>query len=296
MSRMFGGSSRYSVPKETEAFRVVDTNELAQRKIQEALEHEKLFAQVQEEEFTLDENSESPEFSSLFANPDTAPEYISPDDGFIGEGFDGENEFNEEYEDNAEELQEMASSIIEDAKAEAERILEEARFSAEDIKSQAHEEGYKAGFADGQAALEDQKEELSAQEDQLEQEYKIKEAMMERELVETILQVVDKVFRCNFTDKKALVLQMVSDCLAGIDGARQFNIKVSKKNVQFMSAMISGFAREMGPNISIEVSPDASLDDTQVVIETETGMFDCSPFKEFDNLCKDIRTLAAEEA
>ena len=100
MSRMFGSTSRFSVPKETEAFRVVDTNELAQRKIQEALEKQKISAPPMGEDFDIDETNESPEFSSLFENPETAPEYIE----------DGENVLGDD--DNFREFEQFAEGMV----------------------------------------------------------------------------------------------------------------------------------------------------------------------------------------
>ncbi len=289
MSRMIGTAHRRTVLKENDEFRVINTNELAQQKINAALEQQRRLSRVAGGE---EEIAEEPGFAALFEDPDLAPEFIDSSDGILGVNASASQEI---IPEPARDYEAEGNAILEAAQLEADRIIAEANSQVQQLRDNAISEGRDIGISQGQQEIAEQLEELNAKTKQLEQQYMIKQAMLERDLVDTILTVVDKVFKTQLSDKKALVLQMVSDCMAGIDGAKHFNIRVSQKNVQFMANMIVSLQRQMGPTVSIEVSPDNNFDDTQVVIETETGMFDCSPLKEFENLCKDIRTLAAEQ-
>ena len=47
----------------------------------------------------------------------------------------------------------------------------------------------------------------------------------------------------------------------------------------------------VGQNIRLEIEADASLDQTQCVIETDSGFFDCSIGIQFENLLKAVRSL-----
>ena len=286
MSRMIGTAHRRTVLKNNGEFRVINTNELAQQKIMQALENERRLMQAATGEDTSDEDAA---FSALFEDLDLAPEVADSTDRVLGNNAPAKPEDSSKPEHDYEA---EGNAILEAARLEAERIISEANGQAQRLREDAVSQGRDIGISQAKAEMQ---QELDTRKQELEQQYMIKQATLERDLVDTILTVVDKVFKTQLAGKKSIVLQMVSDCIAGIDGAKHFNIRVSHKNIQLMNGMIANLQEQMGSAITIEATPDAGFNDTQVVIETETGIFDCSPLKEFENLCNDIRSLAAEK-
>ncbi|MCR4841954.1 MAG: hypothetical protein K5840_01695 [Eubacterium sp.] len=200
----------------------------------------------------------------------------------------------EEAIDPVEEANVAAQQIIDQANEDAEQIISQARLKADQIIATAKEQGYAEGTEQARAEIEELTREFENNKIAWENEVKIREAGMERDLVDKILAVVDKVFRLSISDDKNMILQMVTDALSGIEGARSFTIKVSPGNVAFMESISDSLRRKVGSGVSIEVTSDPALDEMQCMIETETGLFDCSPLREFDNLVRSIRMLSAE--
>ena len=97
---------------------------------------------------------------------------------------------------------------------------------------------------------------------------------LEPKLLDVILDVVEKVFHIQFNDKRDILLHLISGTIAEIEGCKNFRIRVGKDS-------------------QIEVISDTSLEGNQCVIETETGVFDCSLGVQLENLIKDLRSLSA---
>ncbi len=231
----------------------------------------------------------------------------TPEEDYQEEISDEEAEFLEGVEAlvRDEDPQETADAIIEEAKfkaqelsdqanQDAQAVIAEAQAEAERILNEAREQGYQQGL---EQAEQESREKINAFEERVkswEDEVRIREAGMERDLVDKILTVVDKVFRTTLTDKKSMILMMVTDAINGIEGSKNFTIRVAPDNLAFMESVMDSLARKVGSSVTLEAASDSTLDDSQCVIETETGVYDCSPLKEFENLAESIRILSAQ--
>lgn len=197
---------------------------------------------------------------------------------------------------------------VEQAKAEAERILEEARTKADDILNEADqnakmlcekakEQGYQEGALQHQEELERLKKELTSEfrekEEELESEYRSKQEHMENDLVDVILEVFNKVFHIQFDNKKHILMYLIDDAILNIEGDKKFRIKVADSNVLFLENHRENILERVGHGIELEFIADSSMDGNDCIIETDSGVFDCSLGTQLENLIKDIRSLCS---
>ena len=64
-------------------------------------------------------------------------------------------------------------------------------------------------------------------------------------------------------------------------------------NVSFLEEHKENILDYVGHDIELEIVPDYTLDENACVIETDSGIFDCSLDVQLDNLMKDIRSLCS---
>ena len=181
---------------------------------------------------------------------------------------------------------EDALSIIENAKAEAERVLQEARNSgyAEGMQSANQEaETMKAQLV---ASFEEEKQSIIA-------EYRRKEEQLEPELVDVILRIFADITKCVSVDKKDMILHLVNNVMTGGEASRNFIIRASVEDAIFLrenKRSIEGATRD---DIHIEIVSDPSMKRNECLIDTDTGVYDCSLDIQLENLINNIRILSA---
>lgn len=192
---------------------------------------------------------------------------------------------------------EEAEQIITQANAKAEELVEQANAQVSEIQEAAKNKGYE----DGKAMLEQELAELrSRMEDtyrlkteEMEQDYCAKRDSMEQELVDVILTVFNKVFHIQFDNKKHILMYLIRDAIMNIEGEKKFRIKVAQNNVLFLENHKEEILDRVGHDIELEFLSDSTMDGNDCVIETDSGVFDCSLGAQLENLIKDIRTLCS---
>lgn len=207
-------------------------------------------------------------------------------------------------EDPAEVLEkakEEAEAVLKKAREEADSMLSSAQAESEGIFATAREEGSKKGYADGfrqaqeelNAEYEQKQEELERQEHLRQENYERQMQELEPKLLDVILTVVEKVFHIQFKDKKEILLYLVGNAIADIEGSKSFRIRVSGEQKEFLEHHREEILDRVGHDLSLEIVSDSSLIGNQCIIETETGIFDCSMDVQLKNLIKDLRSLSA---
>lgn len=194
------------------------------------------------------------------------------------------------------ETQKEADAILAEARAQAQRILEDAQNQAEAL----YEEQKQAGYESGAAQIQDEialgrkqlEEEYQEKSHELEEHFQQMQKQMESELVDTILQVFDRVFQIQFSEKKELLLHLIDNTLHHVESSRFFRIKVSNENRSFIEENLEQIRHAVGSDVVLEVVSDAFFDNKSCMIESDYGVFDCSIDVELDNLIRDIRSLA----
>jgi len=199
--------------------------------------------------------------------------------------------------DPIEQATEEAERILADAKAQAEAVLNQAYLDAKNLREDAKMQGFAEANVIMQKELQEKRESLeaeySAKNKILELEYTSKRDSMETDLVDVILDVFNKVFHIQFDNKKHILMHLINDAILNIEGDRKFRIKVADSNVLFLENHREDILERVGHGIELEFIADSTMDGNDCLIETDSGVFDCSLGTQLENLIKDIRSLSS---
>lgn len=198
-------------------------------------------------------------------------------------------------EELIEQAKKEAEEILAKAQNDAAKITENAQKQAEllfeDKKCSAKQEGLQLAEQEKERLLANLKEEYEQKNAKLQQRYDDKMEHMETELVDVLIRVFHKVFDVQFDDKKKILLHLIKNTLMDVEFSKQFHIRVSQENVKFIESHVGDIKEKIGSDIQVEVTGDATLADSVCIIETDSGVFDCSIDVELSGLEKDIRSL-----
>lgn len=209
--------------------------------------------------------------------------------------------------DDAAMGEQQAVASLENANAEAERIIEEARLQAEQIIADANknadaafeeakQNGYYEGNEKAQEEMNIKQAQLEVEFDnkrkELEQEYNNLKESIEPELVEVITDVFRKVTGVVAEDNQEIILHLINDVMHNADGSRDYVIKVSPDDYKFLVNNQGKIYCAMSREVNIDIVEDATLERNQCMIETNTGIFNCSLDIELNNLIKNIKLLS----
>lgn len=232
----------------------------------------------------------------LQENNNDAP--IADEDGFVC-GLDAAMVEQLVMEDDAVEPV-VHELDLEQLRIQEEEILNQAREEAEIIRDEARNEGYENGFLEGRQAAEAElaeknrllEEEFALKTAQLENEYAQKKAELEPELVEVLLDVFSKITYTIADNKRDLVLSLVNGVLRNTEMSKEYLIKVSEVDYNFLVANKELINKGTAKDVKIDVCVEPQLKRNQCVIESDLGVFDCSLDIQLENLINDIRVLS----
>ena len=203
--------------------------------------------------------------------------------------------------------EQQAAASLENTNAEAERIIEEARLQAEQIIADANknadaafeeakQNGYYEGNEKAQEEMNIKQAQLEVEFDnkrkELEQEYNNLKESIEPELVEVITDVFRKVTGVVAEDNQEIILHLINDVMHNADGSRDYVIKVSPDDYKFLVNNQGKIYCAMSREVNIDIVEDATIERNQCMIETNTGIFNCSLDIELNNLIKNIKLLS----
>jgi flagellar assembly protein FliH len=200
-------------------------------------------------------------------------------------------------EETIASAKEEAERILAEAKERAQAIIEDAREQADGIWAKAKQDGYQTGAMERMKELDEQKVQMEQKQrdslQKLQQEYTEKQSSMEKELVEVILPVVEKVFHVQFDGQKEVLLHLVDNAILHIEGEKHFLIKVAESNVTFLEEHKGDILDRVGHDVELDVAVDPSMGADDCVIETDSGIFECSLGIQLENLTKEIKCLCS---
>ena len=194
------------------------------------------------------------------------------------------------------EAREEAERIIADANAQADEILSAAQLNADAMKNLARQDGEKEGYNEGtqRAAMElqDAQRNMQSEIDRIQNEYMERQLQMERELLDMCLPVFEHVFAAELSGRKDVIYHLLDHCIMKIERTGQMQIKVSDANAEFIKSKKDEIQGKIGAEVGLDIIADPLLNDSQCIIETDGGIFDCSIDTEMDNLVREIRALS----
>lgn len=195
-----------------------------------------------------------------------------------------------------EEANEQAQQIISQANAEANNVLEEANQEAQRIEEEARNRGYEEGMINARSEIDLLKQQLEQEYAdkslKLEKETEAYKAKLEPELVEVITEVFKSVVLTVAEDDENIILNLINGVMRNADNSHSFTIKVSPHDYKFLINNQGKIYTAISKDINIDIIEENSMDKNECIIETETGVFNCSLDIELDSLIKKIRLLS----
>ena len=218
-------------------------------------------------------------------------EEIGPDD--LDPGF-----LNSDDADNidyGEIARNEADDIINAAQSEAESILEAAKAEAETIKQQAFEEASASGYEEGsrRAAeeIEGRTRELDELELKLKTDYENNLAMLESDLLDTMLDIFERVFCVKFSESRELLLFLIKNAMRNIRETKNYKVKVSEEDIEFIRSSKEEFVKIIGNDANLDIVMDVSLSRGDCIVDADSGVYDCSFPVELKNLKKELMAI-----
>ena len=261
--------------------RVIDYNELIQEKIRLAEEARKttIF-----EPFDAEGEGEPEDFEDGFTL------------GLNAEVVEVSEDALAQLMEEQEQARVEAEDIIAQANAEAEQILANAKKEADAMWEKAYAEakrdGYEAGIKDGRMEIERMRNDFLKEKKQQQSEYVEMLESMESDLVGIMLEVFERVTKVLSADKKDIMVHLIDNALNHIESSKEFVIRVSKDDYQFVTKHKEFLQEAVPQNGSLEIVKDATLERNQCLIETDGGIFDCSLDVQLENLIMDVKALS----
>ena len=272
---------------DTEKF-VIDSNDLANQKI-EAFQEQELKRQ---RAMMADEEGYAPEGDNVDFVPGIDMEQLSqltedqgmmepfPDPQFDMEAMQAEMDF------KLQQAQEQADMIIQNAHEQANSIIAQAQ-------EEGHRQGYEAGYQEGAQAAEALKADIEQQRNDLEAEYQQIVDGLEPEMVDVLTQIYEHVFGVELREDKGIILHLLKSTLSRIESGNDLIVHVSSDDYddvieekEALEACITS------PNTTMEIIEDPLLKENECMIESDSGVFDCSLGVELSGLSRKLKLLS----
>ena len=133
---------------------------------------------------------------------------------------------------------------------------------------------------------------MQAEIQRIENQYMEMQINMEHEIVEMCLPVFERVFSAELSGRKDVIYHLLDHCIMKIERTGQMQIKVSDANAEYIKGKKEEIQGKIGAEVGLDIIADPLLNDSQCIIETDGGIFDCSIDTELDNLIREIKALS----
>ena len=268
--------------------RIIDNNELANKKIEEFQEQEirRQRAQMAMEE-GYDEENPSDDFTPGIDMNQL--NQLTEDQSMLGS-----------FPDPQFDMEAMQAEIdlkLQQAQEQADMIIENANAQAENIRNQAmdagRQEGYDAGYQEGLAEVEAIKQEAEAHKQELDKEYQQLVDEIEPEMVDVLTQIYEHVFNIDLREDKSIILHLLKSTLGRIEPGNDLIVHVSSDDYdEIMDEKEVLDACVTSPNTTMEIIEDPLLKENECMIESDSGVFDCSLGVELSEISRKLKLLS----
>lgn len=262
--------------------RVIDYNELVDKKIKEAALSNRNSTQKADASIDASGNGEEVFFAGFEAS--------------VVEVLDEAEADLRTDEERIDDARKEAENIVLEANEEAERILAEAKKEADamwdEVYASAKREGYDSGMQESSFEIDRMRNELQKEKERQQREYTELLDNMESDLVSVILEVFEKVTKAVSADKKSVLVYLINNALGHVENTKEILIRVSEDDYESVAKKRDEFAGMVSSKSSLEVIKDATLSDNQCLIETDGGVFDCGLDTQLENLTDTIKILS----
>ncbi len=192
--------------------------------------------------------------------------------------------------------QEEADDLLADARKQAETIVADADSQADAIREEARNNGFEQGHQEGTAKADEElallRSQMEEEHRQMEADYRQKIQELEPYLVDIVSDIFEKVFHVHFDDKKEVLVYLIEKVILNAEGTREFQVRVSRGDYEFVEGQKETIQAQVGSSVHMEIMADASLQEHQCVIETDSGVFECGVDIQLENLLKTLKSLS----
>lgn len=209
-----------------------------------------------------------------------------------GETAQSQEDVNNQIAAALEEANEQAQTIRDEANEVLAQAHMEARKIIEDAKCTGYEQGAQNAREEYNAKADELARDYEAKKAQLEKEYNDMKASMEPELVETITEVFKKITYTVAEDNKDIIIGLINGVMKNTDISNEFIIKVSPEDYKFLVNNQGKIYCSVSKEVTMDIVEDATMKKNQCIIESDTGVYDCSLDIELNNLIEDIKLLS----
>ena len=259
--------------------RIIDNNDLSNRKIEAYQERE---LKRQRTRMMQEEGYEEGDSVEDFV-PGIGLEQIdqlTQDQNMLGSFPDPQ------FDMEAQQAQEQAEMIINDAQQQAENIRSQAM-------EQGRQQGYETGYQEGLAAVEQIKQETLQKQEELDKEYQQIVDELEPEMVDVLTQIYEHVFGVDMREDKGIILHLLKNTLSRIEPGNNLIVHISPDDYDdVMEEKDSIDACITSPSTTMEIIEDPLLKKNECMIESDSGVFDCSLGVELSELTRKLKLLS----
>lgn len=266
---------------------VIDSNERMAAKIKQIVHS---LEQVEQEGFgdSFSEGIEAAQVAALLSE-DNSGGMVQP----AGEQtYDGPS---------PEELISQAEYEIQEMKERAEAEIAENRSRAmREATEEGHRQGYDQGYQEGlrQAALESdaRKRELDERARILQEEYERRLSEVEPTLIDTLTDIYAHIFEVDMSSYRNVIMHLIENTLHRVDGCDNYLVRVSKEDYPYVSMQKQSVLEKcVTSSAKLEVVEDVTLTANECLIETDSGIYDCSVGTELKELKKQLMLLSYQD-
>ena len=268
--------------------RIIDSNELANKKIEQFQELE-----LKRQRAQMAQDGEFPE-------PEKSDDFIPGIDMEQLSQLTEDQSMLEPVSDPQFDMEAMQAEIdlkIQQAQEQADMIVQDAMRQAEEIKNNAHQqgmqEGYDAGYQEGVQAAQALKDEIEQQRGDLEKEYQQIVDELEPEMVDILTQIYEHVFNIELREDKGIILHLLKTTLSRIEPGKDLIVHISSDDYDdVMDEKDQLQAAITSPSTTMEIIEDPLLKENECMIESDSGVFDCSLGVELSEITRKLKLLS----
>lgn len=268
------------------------------------------FNVAQDDKRIIDSDSHVDEYiPNIFSAPAKQQEI----EDFQAMSFDEETEHNVEFQDGmnvikvddmleeekqrlSEENEKAAAKIIEEAQAKADQMINDANEYAETIKNNAYEEGMNQGLEEGRVRAKAEQEQLKAEFDEecskRYDEISKYENSLEEKFADIMIRLISKITGVLCEDRKDVIIFLIDNALHNVSKSKNITIRVSDGDFANVDSAKDKLKEKLTSDVELDIAEDSSLSENQCIIETDSGIIDCSLDAQLDNLKEKIRLIS----
>ena len=180
---------------------------------------------------------------------------------------------------------EAARAELEKVRAEADQMIQSANVQIEQMRMDALEEaknqGYQEGYDQGMAQAQVLKDDYLSKMEELNRDYRHKVEELEPMFVSNLTEIYEHVFN------------LLIDAMLKTDSAKNYIVHVSKQDYVMVCEERERIQEETGTLADhLEIVSDMTLSTSQCMIETESGIYDCSLGTELEELKRKLKLFS----